>query len=198
MPEGRETPHTAWVMVARLGRTRGLRGEIYAGGSLEPEWFSELKRVWLRKPGGALLNGGEPLEVKEIRPYKGRLVCRFAGVDSIAAVEAFEHCEVVVPAAERPALDAGQYYLSDLVGCEVIHRGTGERLGTVTGWQEFGGPELLEVQADGARREDAIWIPFAKAICVEIDPARRRIVVDPPEGLLELNEAREAGPGPDR
>lgn len=198
MPDGRETPHSAWVMVARLGRTRGLRGEIYADGSLEPEQFSEIKRVWLRKPGGELLNGGEPLEVLEIRPFKGRLVCSFAGVDSIDAAEAFEHCEVVVPAADRPALDAGEYYLSDLVGCEVIHRGTGARLGTVTGWQQFGGPDLLEVLADGARPEDAIWIPFAKAICVEIDPARRRIVVDPPEGLLELNQARETGPGPDR
>ncbi len=197
MPDGRHKPHAAWVMVARLGRTRGLHGEIYADGSLEPERFAELKRIWLRKPGGEPLNGGEPLEVLAIRPYKGRLVFSFAGVESIEAAEPFEHCEAVVPAGDRPALDEGEYYLSDLVGCEVIHRGTGMRLGTVTGWQDFGGPELLEVLADGARPGDAAWIPFAKAICVEIDPARRRIVVDPPEGLLELNQAREAGPGPD-
>jgi 16S rRNA processing protein RimM len=136
--------------------------------------------------------------VLAIRPHKGRLAFSFAGVDSIEAAEPFEQCEVVIPAGDRPALEEGEYYLSDLVGCEVIHRGTGLRFGTVTGWQQYGGPELLEVLADGARPGDAVWIPFAKAICVEIDPARRRIVVDPPEGLLELNQAREAGPGPDR
>lgn len=198
MPDGRQPPHTAWVLVARLGRSRGLRGEIYADGSMPPDRFTELERVWLRKPGGELLNGGEPLEVLAIRPYKGRLVFAFAGIDSIEAAEPIEQCEVVIPAEERPALEEGEYYLSDLVGCEVIHRGTGAKFGTVTGWQQYGGPELLEVLADGARPGDAIWIPFAKAICVEIDPARRRIVVDPPEGLLELNQAREAGPGPDR
>lgn len=198
MPDGRQAPHEAWVLVARLGRTRGLRGEIYADGSLEPERFAELKRVWVRRPGGEPLSGGEPLEVKEIRPYKGRQVFSFVGIESIEAAEPFEGCEVFVPAGDRPRLEDGEYYLSDLVGCEVIHRGTGLRLGTVTGWQQYGGPELLEVLADGARPEDAVWIPFAKAICVEIDPARRRIVVDPPEGLLELNQVRETGPGPDR
>ena len=198
MPDGRQEPRTAWVLVARLGRTRGLHGEIYANGAMEPERFAQLKRVWVRTPGGEPLHGGEPLEVLEIRPYKGRLVISFAGIDSIEAAEPLEGCEVVIPPGDRPALQDGEYYLSDLVGCDVIHRGTGQLLGTVTGWQQFGGPELLEVLADGARPGDAIWIPFAKAICVEIDPARRRIVVDPPEGLLELNQAREAGPGPDR
>lgn len=198
MPDRREPEDPAWVLVARLGRTRGLRGEIYADGSLEPERFAEFSRVWIRKPGGEPLNGGDPLEVLSIRPYKGRLVFAFAGVDSIEAAEPFEQCEVVVPGAERPPLEEGEYYLSDLVGCEVIHRRTGLRLGEVTGWQQFGGPELLEVAVDGARPGDAVWIPFAKAICVEIDPARRRIVVDPPEGLLELNQARVTGPEPDR
>jgi 16S rRNA processing protein RimM len=166
---------------------------------MSPDRFELLEHVWIRKAGGELLNGGDPLGVLEIRPYKGRLVFRFAGIDSIDAALPFEHCEVVIPDTDRPALEEGEFYLSDLVGCVVFHRDSGLRLGTVTGWQQFGGPELLEVLIDGAQRPgDVAWVPFARSICVEIDPANRRIVVDPPEGLLELNQARTAGPEPDR
>jgi ribosomal 30S subunit maturation factor RimM len=70
-----------------------------------------------------------------------------------------------------------------LVGCKLIDRATGELLGEVAGVRESGGPVLLEVPREGA---DPMLVPFAKAICVEIDPAGRRIVVDLPEGLKDL------------
>ena len=59
-------------------------------------------------------------------------------------------------------------------------------MGRVTGWQECGGPALLEV--DGVEGEELL-VPFARSICVEIDPAARRIVVDLPEGLKDLNRS---------
>ncbi len=192
MPDDAEAPVGDWVIVARLGRTRGLRGEIYADGWNGPERYSELKRVWIRKTSGEWLNNGQPLEVVSLWPHKGRLVFQFAGIENIDAAEALERCEVVIPESERPPLSDGEYYLSDLIGCVVFDRRTGERRGVVTGWQAFGGPELLEVVIDGTRPEDAVWIPFARSICVEIDPAGRRIVIDPPEGLLGLN-ARKSG-----
>ncbi len=194
MPDPRLSPPSGWALVARLGRSRGLHGEIYADGSLDPDRLAEIKRLWVRSPQGDFLGDGQPFEVLEFRPYKGSLVVRLAGVDSIAAAEPLQGCEAVIPADERPALQPGEFYLSDLVGCDVFHHRSGQKLGTVSGWQQFGGPELLEVVADGLRPEDAVWIPFARAICVEIDPANRRIVVDPPEGLLDLNSARLAGP----
>ena len=67
-----------------------------------------------------------------------------------------------------------------LSGCEVIERGSGSSLGRVTGFDESGGSGNLVV--DGV-----MLIPFARAICVEIDPAARRIAVELPEGLKELN-----------
>ena len=84
---------------------------------------------------------------------------------------------VEVPLAE------GEFYQSDLVGWEVLDAKTGQTLGTVEGWQEYGGPPLLVVRgADG--RE--ILIPFAKSICTEIDPTAGKILVDLPEGLADL------------
>lgn len=186
-------PPQDWVLVARLGRTRGLKGDVYAEGLAEESRFASLGRVWLRKPDGAWAVAGAPLEVESVRPYKGRLVFHFRGIDKIGAAEPLEHCEVVTPKSARPTLREGEYYLGDLVGCEVFDRSSGEKLGTVVNWQEFGGPVTLEVALSARGRgsgqnPDVVWIPFARAICVEIDPAARRLVVDPPVGLLELNQ----------
>ena len=78
-----------------------------------------------------------------------------------------------VPLAERLAARAeGEYYQADLIGCEVVRaRARASRLGVVTGWQEAGGAGLLEVgEGDGK-----LLIPFARAICVEIDACAKRI-----------------------
>ena len=62
-------------------------------------------------------------------------------------------------------------------------RRTGEPLGAVTAWDDGGGSGLLVV----GKGDDALLIPFSRSICVEIDPAGRRIVVELPEGLKDIN-----------
>ena len=71
-------------------------------------------------------------------------------------------------------------YYSDLIGCEVWDRKVGDLVGTVTAMREFGGPGVLEL-------DNGILVPFARAICVNIDPGNRRIDVELPDGLRELN-----------
>ena len=180
------------VLVASLGAVRGLKGEIYASGAYPPASYLALGDVWLERDGQRL-NEGRPLQISQAWAYKDGLVFRFAGLDTIEAVEPLAHSSVVVPGESRPALAEGEFYLADLVGCTVFDRRSGLALGTVTGWQQCGGPELLEVEPAGAAEAEPFWIPFARTICVEIDPAGRRIVIDPPEGLLDLN--REGGAG---
>ena len=77
-------------------------------------------------------------------------------------------------------MDEGEYFQSDLIGCEVVDRRTGESIGRVTAWDEGGGAGLLVV-------DNNLLIPFARSICVEIDPAAKRIAVELPEGLKDLN-----------
>lgn len=109
-------------------------------------------------------------------------VLKFAGIDSIDAAERFRGTELRVPATDRGKLPDGEYFQSDLIGCALIDKVSGHALGTVVGWQENGGPLLMEVARDG--RE--VLIPFVTAICQEVDVAARKIVVDVPEGLLDL------------
>lgn len=163
-----------WITVAILGRTRGNRGELTAISLSKPERCEALREVFL-------FPEGERQEVESAWFHSGRLILKFRGVDSISDAERLEGREVRVPLSERLALDPGEYYESDLIGCEVWERATGESLGRVTGLQETGGSGLLEV-------EDWLLIPFVRSICVAIEPAEHRIVVELPAGLKELNE----------
>ena len=112
--------------------------------------------------------------------HSGTLIFKFRGIDTISDAEALARAEVRVPVAERAPLEAGEYFESDLVGCEVVDRRSGESLGRVTKLEDGGGTGLLVVNG-------GLLIPFARSICVEIDPAAQRIVVELPEGLKDLN-----------
>lgn len=167
-----------WVAVALLGKTRGNRGEITALAlSGKPERYEALREVHLFRGGAA---PDERIEVEFTWFHQAVLVFKFRGVDSISDAERLVGAEVRVPLAERTALDPGEFFQSELTGCQVIDRRTGESLGIVEGWEDAGGAGLLAVGG-------GLLIPFARSICVEIDPAARRIVVELPEGLKDLN-----------
>ncbi|HTP35833.1 MAG TPA: ribosome maturation factor RimM [Candidatus Acidoferrales bacterium] len=163
-----------WVTIALLRKTRGNRGEITALPlSSKPERYQNLTEVWL-------FGTGERYEVGETWFHDGILIFHFRGVDNIGAAESLVGCEVRVPAAERVPLEEGEFFHDDLIGCQVIDRTTGASLGSVSAFDDSGGAGNLVVG-------DNLLIPFARAICVEIDPAERRIAVELPEGLKELN-----------
>jgi 16S rRNA processing protein RimM len=119
-------------------------------------------------------------EVEEVWEHSGELVFKFRGVNSISDAEKLRGAEVQVPRAERVELEPGEYFHSDLIGCEVRERASGRVVGKVTNFEEYGGPPLLEI--DGGR----MLIPFVKAICVDIRPEVKLIQVDLPEGLEDL------------
>jgi 16S rRNA processing protein RimM len=171
-------PESGWVAVALLGRTRGNRGEVTALPlSDKPERYQQLRKVYLQKTGTI---EARQFTVEEVWFHQGVLIFKFQGVDTISDAEPLNGSEVRIPAAERVSLDEGEYFQSDLVGCQVVERSSGRPLGQVTGWEEGGGAGLLVV--------DSHWlIPFARSICVEIDPAARRITVDLPAGLKDVN-----------
>ena len=163
-----------WIAVAVLGRPWGNRGELTAVSlSSQRERFARLNQV-------RLMGTGSLYEVEHVREHDGGLLFKFRGIDSISDAETLKGAEVQVPIAERVTLEPGEYFHSDLIGCEVRERVSGRVVGRVTNFEEYGGPPLLEI--DGGR----MLIPFVRAICTDIRPAERLILADLPEGLEDI------------
>ena len=133
-----------------------------------------MKTVWVND---------QPREVEYTWVHGKDLIFKFKGVDSIAEAEQLAGADVLIPIEQRPEVPEGEYYRSDVIGCEVTAAG-GRQLGIVADWQDTGGTPLLVVRTAGGRE---LLIPFAKAICTKIDVERKRIEVNLPEGLEDLN-----------
>jgi 16S rRNA processing protein RimM len=171
------------AVVGRVARPHGIRGQVIVNP--ETDFVEERFRVGaelfaLRQ--GALLG----LTVSSLRLHRGRPIIGFQGVDSIAAVEWLAGSELRVPADTLRQLPADEFYKHDLVGCRVTTT-SGRDLGTVAAVEGPRDGSYLIVRK--ARRE--LLVPLAAEICVVIDAGGRRIVIEPPEGLLELNETGE-------
>ena len=168
------------VAVARVVKTRGVRGEVAADLLTDfPERFGRLEKLIAVSPAGER----SLLEIESQWPHGDRVVLKFKGYDAPETARALVGRELAVPEDERVELEAGEYYDWELTGCRVELIG-GEPLGSVSGVQHYGAAPVLFVKDDARGREHLI--PLAESICVEIDTKRKLIRVDPPEGLIEF------------
>jgi 16S rRNA processing protein RimM len=166
------------VAVGRIGPARGVRGDVF----VEP-WTDDPARRFAE--GAVLLTQPEaagPLTVESANLGGSKLVVRFAGVADRTAAEALHGVRLVVPRADRPALDdPDEFYASDLVGL-LARTVSGAQLGPVRDVLNLAGAEYLVLDIDGAQR----LVPFVAAIVPIVDVAAGLVVVDPPEGLFDL------------
>ena len=172
--------------MAWIARPQGRHGEVAAELLSDfPERFRKLRHVLVGNPG----ERPEPLDLENVWPHKGRLVLKFAGVDTIDQASHLRGRHVLIPLQERMPLPQHRYYVGDLKGCRVVieRQGVRREVGTVTDVEPTGGVVVLHVAAPRGE----VLIPLAQAICVRIDPEAGEIVIDPPEDLLELNDPAE-------
>ena len=166
------------VAVARVVRTRGLKGEVVAEILTDfPERFDLLDWVTAVRESGERLD----LKIEKFWFQNGRVILKFDGLDTIESGETLRNVEICVPESEAVELEEGEYFDWELAGCKV-ETINGEVIGEVRELMRTGGTELLVVA--GETKE--YLIPFANAICVEVDIENKLIRVDPPEGLLEF------------
>ena len=125
--------------------------------------------------------------IASVRFHQGRPVIALDGVDSINDAEALAGAELKMPASALPPLPARTYYRHDLVGCEVRTK-EGRAMGKVTAVEGPLERSLLVVSGTGGET----MIPMIDGIVVNLDVAARQIVVDPPDGLIELNGTARA------
>jgi 16S rRNA processing protein RimM len=167
------------IIVARAVRTRGLKGELVADVLTDfPERFANVSELTGVGPGGER----KQFELESYWFQNDRMVLKFAGYDSIESAKALVGYEFGLPEAERVELAEGEFYDWELEGCAVANK-LGDAIGKVREVMRTGGVELLVIE-DEAGRE--VFIPMAQSIVVEIDVSGKKILIDPPEGLLDL------------
>jgi 16S rRNA processing protein RimM len=171
-----------FLAIARILRPQGRKGEVAAEILTDfPARFQNLQTAFLEVPGQA----PKPVNVERSWPHKGRIILKFAGIDSIESASGLRGLQVFIPWEQRTPLPPHHYYLCELHGCRVIWERQGREIGTVTEVESTGGVDVLHVTRPGGKSE--VLIPLAQEICTRIDLASRTIVIDPPEELLELN-----------
>ena len=167
------------ALVGRIARAHGIRGQVIV--NLETDFPEERFR-----PGATLFieRGGAiaPLRLTSVRFHRERPVIGIEGIETMNDADALAGLELRVPVDRLASLPAQTYYWHDLIGC-AVETVDGRRVGAVADVEgTLTGSRLV---IDGAEGE--ILIPLAAEICRKIDTAGKRIVIDPPEGLLDLN-----------
>ena len=181
-------------MVGRIGRPQGIRGEVTVEiRTDDPEARFATGSVLLTDPAER-----GPLTVEAARDQNGRLMIAFEGFGDRNAAETLRGTLLVVDAATLPTPDDPDVFLDHhLVGL-VAELPDGSRLGRVCDVLHLPHGDVLVVRREGVAVTAAdVLVPFVAAMVPVVDLPGGRLVVDPPEGLLDLSEPTVLGPAED-
>jgi 16S rRNA processing protein RimM len=170
------------AVVGRIARAHGIRGQVIVNLETDfpEERFRPAAELFVNRDGRL-----EPLQITTVRFHRDRPVIGLAGIDDMNAASALAGSELRVPVEWLAPLPDGTFDRHDLIGCRV-EMGDRSAVGVVTAVEgDLGGSRLVVETPDGE-----VLIPLATEICTTIDVAGKRIVIVPPEGLLELNADR--------
>jgi 16S rRNA processing protein RimM len=167
------------VVIARIVKARGIRGEVTGDLATDfPERFQRIEDATVVMPGGLRLR----LRLENHWFHKGRVILKFANIETMTDAERLVGGVLVISESDARELDEDEFYEYDLIGLTAVTV-DGENIGQVIRLLRTGGNDLLVIEGDN-RRE--ILIPFVEDICREVDLAAERILINPPEGLLDL------------
>jgi 16S rRNA processing protein RimM len=175
----------AMAVVGRIARAHGIRGQVIVNPETDfpDERFRPGAELFIAR-GGAI----ETLTVTSARFHRERPVIGIAGVETMNDAQALAGQELRVPIDRLAALPPHTFYRHDLIGCRVDTR-DGRTVGLVRDVEgTLTGSRLV---VDG--RDGEVLIPLVAVICTEVNPSTKRIVIDPPDGLLEVNKVGRAG-----
>ena len=162
------------LVVGRIGRAHGVLGEA----TIEVQTDDPDIRFQI---GNKLtLDDGKQLTIRSSRWHNQILLLAFDGVTDRNQIEELRD-QLISSDVDLDSLGPGEYHFQQLIGCEVFQQ-NGELIGAVDEIVKLPGQDLLSVNRAGAQ----VLIPMVKQIIIEIDVLAKKIVVNPPEGLLDV------------
>jgi 16S rRNA processing protein RimM len=162
------------LVVGRIGRAHGVLGEA----TIDVQTDDPDLRF---KVGSKLtLDSGQELTIKSSRWHNQILLLGFEGVDDRNQIEALRD-QLISSQVDLSALAPGEYHYQQLIGCQVYLQNN-DLVGQVSEVVKLPGQDLLSVDKNGSQ----VMIPMVKQIIISIDVLEKKIVVNPPEGLLDV------------
>lgn len=172
-----------YLVVGHLTKAHGTRGEVLVRALTDApeEVFESGRRVVLGDDRGELGVRPQEEEIEASRSYRKGWLVKLAGIEDRTAAQELTGRYLLVPMEERGTLEEGEYYYHQLLGLEV-ETVAGEAVGRIREVYETEPHHMLEVKGPGGVHS----MPFRGEWIASVDVAGGRMVVDPPEGLLEL------------
>lgn len=179
---GRSLPEH--LVVGHLAKAHGTKGELFVWPLTDaPEdVFVDGMELLLGDEDGTLDEPAQALIVEQSRPFKRGELVKFEDVDDRNAAEALAGRYVLALREALSPPDDDEVYYHELLGLMVV-TADGTEVGTVREVYELEPADMLEVKSPDGRLR---LIPFAARIVQEVDVEGGRLVIDPPEGLLQL------------
>jgi 16S rRNA processing protein RimM len=177
---------TDWMEIGKVVGAQGLQGEIriYPDSDF-PERFLTPGERWLLRAGQQELESAY-LEKGRFLESKGLYVLRLRNVDSREQADLLRGAKLMVPIADRPPLEEGEFHVLDLVGMTVINGYTQERIGTVIGVANAG-HDLLEIETQPPHPQKVL-VPLVKEFVKSLDLQQKRIELLPIPGLISSEQ----------
>jgi 16S rRNA processing protein RimM len=171
------TKRPEYIIVGRFGRPRGVSGSInITPATDDPERFLELTEIF------AVSNGNrERLQLEQVLMVGGRPVVKIKGIDNREEAARLTNMSIEIPIGEARSLPEGSYYQFELVGCRVIDL-EGTEYGVIEEVMLYPANDLYRIKSE---RFGEILFPAVDRFVVEVNIKEKRVVIDPPEGLLE-------------
>ena len=177
--------HEDLICVGAIGAAKGLQGELRV-----KSFTADIKALG---DYGPLTDetGTKTFTLKVVGQHKGLVVVRIKGVNDRNAADALKGQTLYMKRSLRPETEEDEFYFSDLLGlkAELVD---GTAFGDVVEAEDFGGGPFLEIATPANGR---VLVPFTKAAVPVVDIEGGRVVIDPPDGLLEPGDPEPQGEG---
>ena len=193
-----------WLEIGKIVSPQGLQGKVKVS-SLNNlgEILEQSGEFYLQHSQNSTLETIEILSSYQI-PGKNLYLITIAGIEDRNQAAALRGCKILIQESEIILASEDEYYISQLINLEVYHQETGENIGVVNS-VFYAGNDLLEIKlhqqptavesSKSKSKKDkqkklkpvTVLIPFVKEIVPIVDLETRRIEIQPPEGLLDLN-----------
>ena len=164
-----------FLEVGKIVGTHGVRGMV----RIQPwcdsaEFFCTLKRLYLNN------DGSDKLSVNNSRPHGNVVIAAIKGIDSIEQAETFRN-KVLYMDRRDAKLEEGQYFITDLIGCEVFDADTERLLGKISDVSQTGANDVWHINKNGKE----YLIPCIDEVVISVDIDAEKIIIKALKGIFE-------------